>query len=526
MKRVMYFLCFFLLTLINLICGTMSGRIQFVATNCEGFAIALIILTQYKPRDFLKPIYLIWACISVIAGGIAMWWGINNYPYTGRWITAVLNIVLYGFIAIRVCTSLIARKRINVNVFAFLTWVILTIVMICSRNSRLWPAWYGLIFGCFFLTEYDAEDLRAMLRGLVNGVIAGFFVIQGFAFVFRPYDEYRYPGAFANPNLNALFYIIVYAALLCKMLSSIRQDKHIGISVLWFILAGAMFGFVTLCGSRTSYVAFAAVTVTFLICLYGLYQKIIKTFIVIPVALAIVAIISVPIDWAAARYLPAVHLHPIYWEGEWSEDKIQPGDSRDSAKYIELGEMLKNNVGRIAWFLDFDALFPEEHTDEISAVVEDEVEEVLEEEEPPYNEEDLLEHEGEDVGPIGLRFRLAKWYFSRLNLRGHDVDEESVWYSKDYCAPHAHNWLIMMSYSYGIPAGILFAVMLFFYLKAFIVLIKKKDIESAAVIGCFIAAFFAFGLFETTWSQGQMPFILFFILYRFVVDREYVWKRG
>jgi len=60
-----------------------------------------------------------------------------------------------------------------------------------------------------WLTIWLAGGIAGYLwDGLANGIILGFFLIQIFAYGFRPYDEVRYKGAYSNCNVNSLMYLM------------------------------------------------------------------------------------------------------------------------------------------------------------------------------------------------------------------------------------------------------------------------------------------------------------------------------
>lgn len=46
------------------------------------------------------------------------------------------------------------------------------------------------------------------------------------------------------------------------------------------------------------------------------------------------------------RYLPAVFHHPVWFWGEWSEDKVHSWDPWNSEKYVDIDELLETAVGR------------------------------------------------------------------------------------------------------------------------------------------------------------------------------------
>ena len=97
------------------------------------------------------------------------------------------------------------------------TWIAFTVWSVISVAGRWWPLWFLLMFGSFYLIRFSMEDRATLLDAMIDGTIASFFVIQSYAFLFRPYDIVRYRGAFNNCNMMALYYLIVYCMILFKI---------------------------------------------------------------------------------------------------------------------------------------------------------------------------------------------------------------------------------------------------------------------------------------------------------------------
>lgn len=512
MLRIFYCICFFLLCIVNNIVGSQPGRVQFVAINCSGLVVAAIIFSAYKLKDFLKPIYAVWTVISLGVGAYAIYWGHGNYPYFGRWVTAVLNVAVYGFIAIRIVSGILREKRVKPMKWVSLgLWVLMIVLMVVSPHESVWPLWFGVMFLSLYLTEFDKRHIDALLNGLMDGIIVGFVIVQGLAFLFRPYDIPRYRGFFANTNMNALFYVVTYAVLLTKWCLSVRNGGKSIEKVIWAIFSCMMIGFVLLTGSRAALVAEVLVTFVFLMGIIFNADKKLITFIKYCAIIGVLGVVSIPVTFLIARYLPTVHLHPIYFEGEWSEGKVQPGESRDSDKYVSFKEYLRFNFGRILWFVDFE---DETETAESEEPVEVEEKEVI-------NEIYLYEEEEDAaLSPIELRWAIHKYYFQHLNLFGHHESEAGVPITKYYTIPHAHNWILQMSFCYGIIAGILLLYMVVQYIILVVRAAKAHDYRLMCLVGCMITAFLSFGFFEVSWAVGQIQFLLFFMLYYFVVTAK------
>ncbi len=511
--RIIYIFCFFSLSLIDWSVGSMEGRIQFVTINCTGIIVAIIILTGYSIKEFFRPIFIIWTGGVLLGAPIAIYFGIKLYPYKGQWITAVVNVCIYGYIIIRVVLKyLVEKKRSIIRWKIFAAFAVMIFLMMLSPNESLWPFWFGGIFGSFYLTEYDNGKNIQIYKGLVDGIVLAFFVIQGLALFFRPYDIVRYRGLYLNPNMNALFYVTSFCAFLCKCYILQKETKRMFIKILMVLMSGAMYGFCILTGSRTSIIALTSVLIVFAICVANDNKKKALTLIRTMSLVLVIGALSVPITYLAVRYVPTVHLHPIYFMDEYNNwSRINSGDPRDSDKYVSFDEMITNNIsGKYKDLFDhnskggLDFLFPARRV----YATESEVQ-----------EEQYLVTSDNSSG-INIRFQIYKWYFSKLNIFGHSNGDHGAPVSAGYTAPHAHNWWLQMTFNYGIPVGILLIAAVILYINRIFIILKYRDTIRACLVACFLTAFLVFGSFEMDFSLGQLPFTLFFFLFREVIVRR------
>lgn len=492
---------------------------QFVVINLCGVLIGIMILSGYSLGDFIKPIYLIWLLIVLVAYPMILTYGYEDYPYKGQLITGLINIALYGVITIAVVRKNIIEKKFSkVRWSVFTAWIVMIGLMLASKNERVWPLWFGAMFGAFYLTDFGKEKTELIFKSIPDGVILGFFMIQGHAFLFRPYDVTpRYIGMYVNPNMNSIMYLMAYCGFLAKLFVIKKEHRNKALSVVVMLLSGAMYGFVILTGCRIALISMICVTVPFLICYLGISKKKLLTFVRYTFSMIVIAIVSIPITFLAARYIPTIHLHPIYFDfqDEYGPWRVLPGDSRDSEKYITFNQMLETDVGRILWFWGDGK---ESKLDKIIPVMQAFAEDLTDSE--TKEEEYIFEYEEQySVGAVETRYVIHKYYFNRLNLLGHTTDEDGVPYSVTYTAPHAHNWILQLTFWFGIPVGVLLIVMCVLYVIRFFNFIKIGNDIYACIMGCFVTAFIVFGMLENDWRLGQLPFTLFFLLYYLVVNK-------
>lgn len=518
-KKIVYTLCFVALCVIDWIKGCADGRIQMIAINCTGFIMAVIIFSAYHLRDFIKVQYLIWMGIFLLGGTLACIWGKENYLYYGKWITGILNVGVYGFIIIRLIYKLLVEKAFpKLHKGLFGVWCVMMLWMIISRNDALWPFCFFVMFGCFYLTDYSREELLALFEGMVNGVIIGFFLIQGAAFVFRAYDNLRYKGMYANPNMNGLFYLVSYCAFLCKWYE--LKQKKVGFvwRLLTVILAGAMYGFALLTQGKTTLLAMVVLTLVMLV-FFALRTKKakVRSFVKQGSSLVMAAVLSFPLVFGTVRYLPAVFHHPIWYGGEYDVSRVHSFDPIDSEKYIDWDEMLESSFGRILWFIDF-SKNEEIETTNLAAV--EETEEIRKTESTlrgsgESEKEPLLTDKNEISNPITLRAGIYQYYAERVNFMGHKEEENGLWLCEGYFAPHAHNIFLQIAFNFGIPVCIVFVYVVGRILALAFSSHKRIEderIKYITLIACGNSvALVLFGMFEIDWHVGQNIFTLFFV---------------
>ena len=525
-RKIIYTLCFVALCVIDQIKGSAPGRAQMIAVNCIGLLMAVMILSAYSLRDFLKVPYYIWTGIFLVGGTLAYLWGKTNYPYQGRWVTAILNVGIYGYILIRLFYKFAVEKQpLHVRKPLFFAWCVMLVCMMLSRNEAVWPFWFLVMFGSFYVTDYTPETRKALFDSLINGVLIGFFLVQGAAFLFRPYDDpdMRYYGMYANTNINVLFYAVTYGAWLAKWYRLKCRKANLFLRGVTACFSGAMFGFAFLTIGRAGLLTMAAVTLVFLVyCAMTLPGHKIAGFFGKGALLAAVAVVSFPLVFGCVRYIPAYVHHPIWFEGEYNERKVHSWDPVDSDKYVDFNAFLEESFGRVLWFVDFSK--KEARAWLRPAMVVQAADAAGQSEET--TESDLLDGTGIDQqhpvltdpekmdDPVVIRTTIHKYYLDRLNLRGHKQEENGFWLKDIYYAPHAHNILLQFAFDFGIIPGLLFAVIAVW--AAVLALREAKNSspeerQTHFLYLTYAVILFAFGMLEHSWGVGQNSLTLYFV---------------
>lgn len=529
-KQGIYTTCFVLFCLIDQLVGSAAGKVQQTAVNCGGLLIGAIILTAYHWRDFIRLPYLIWLIVWMLGGGYVL----RNYDSSAKWVIAVLNAGIYGCLLIRILIKIYAEKKApRMNWPFFGIWVAMMLGMVFSRNESVWPVWFLAMFACFYLTEYSREEQNALFNGMLNGIIIGFCILQGFATMYRAFDELRYTGMYTNCNMYALFCLMTHAAILGKW----YQFKKRGSSLAWRVLAGAGSGILPaycfLSIGRTAMIVMCINTVLLVVLLF--FQEKQKRILKAAgrlTAVALTAIAAFPAVFYSVRVIPAEFYSAMILAGD-SGNKIQGMVPLEDDRYIEMDEFLEAALGRLFWFFQP----KEEARGEASAPVSwvsrllapslkvhaaeagPEAEPEIAEKKPwgsGLDENDPVLTDPNDAGnPIMVRWAIYRTYLKRLNLWGHRNGEHGCWITeRGYYAIHAHNFLLQIMFSFGIVTGLLFllvaAATLLHCLKR---CLDKSGKDGIFVVGVFmITSFVGFGTLEIDWRLGQLSFTALFVV--------------
>lgn len=491
--RLIYIFCFYMFCWIDQICGSRNGRIQMVAVNSIGFFVAIIIFSNFKLKDFLKWEYLVWLIICLIGTPIQIRWGMSNYNYPGQWTTAILEGAVYGFIIIRLVKYYYGEKHKiyeHFDKWALIMIGAIFVLMVISRNESIWYVYYFMVFGSLMLTPMTAERHEILSDSMSTGVIFGYIMIQGHAFVFRPYDIVRYNGFYTNPNINSLLYVAGFVAILCKIYKLKSKNSKLVWRLLMYAFAGLTVGFAVYTGCRTALLTIAVVYFAFMIKYVSMIpKKKINRIMALSVLMVAMIVAMIYPAYCAIRYIPPVFHHPVWLDGDtYSEERVHSWDEWDSEKYVSFDDAIEESGIRV-----------------FKTFVHAETIEKMNEESGSSSDNPLfsIDDEKEKVNMTSVRIYIYKWYVESLNLWGHEKDD-GVWIT--YCNhhPHAHNVFLQIGYDFGIPMIGMVVVFLILYVVHSIK--TKKD----KINVLFCLAFFLFGSIELSWGRGQLLYTLLF----------------
>ena len=509
---VLYTLLFILLMLGDWSQGSLNGGIWAITVNCTGLIICILISSLLQWKRPLERIYFIWLGIwfigSIIAYGI--WKRDVTHVLDGQFITALLNVGYIGVLVLKYWKDGFFRDyfagKFRQNVLLRYLWIALTVWMCFSPRRSVWHIWFFILFSMFYMLPLSEIQKTKIKNGILNGVIWGFFVLQIYAYGFRPYDEVRYKGSYANCNNNALMYLVVYIVVLVRILVWERQPKSITKKIwllFYYVLAGGLLGFQVLTMTRTALIMDVMVTLVFLIFvlvrelkdqkkLFAAFWGVIGRGVLV----FSLMVITFPLVFGTVRYLPTILHHPVWYSNEgYSIEKVHSFDSWNSEKYVSFEEFIDTFCER----------FSIEHPLIVRAETGNEMAEM----------QDISEVMSEIPESGAIRLKIYRIYLENMNWFGHTAKEGFFRITDDYYSYHAHNIFIQMAFTYGLPAGIM--LILLAAVMGISILVKwiRNPYDNWIAFSGFVyLVFFGYGMLEMTWNTGQMILVLLFFTQR------------
>lgn len=515
-NSIIYTVCGFLLMLIDWSRGSQVGSTWAWTVNMMGIVICIMLFTADGWHHYIAAKYAIYSAVMLILFplGYQFWLQHQTLIFRDKLLTAICNVWFIGICFIRLFDVYILEKtkRFQVRLIPALT-AIMFFWMFLSRNEDVWPAWFLCLFLVLYLWPTPREEATRIFDGLLNGILISFFILQGLAFVFRPFDDpdYRYCGMYSNPNMNALFYCVILIMFLIRLFLLRKDGKAAWRRIICFLFTCAMLAFSILTVCKTAWVVeFLLLTVYVIIIDIRRLGKKANWVVRQIIILGVCTFLCVPIVYLPVRYLPPIFHHPIWYDGEYSEARVHSWDPIDSDKYVSFDEVLGATSERMKPFIK--KILP-------SSMLMTTVQ-----------AEEIKDHYGIHVGPWFFPFedertltyssylgRMATWYyyFTHGNLLGHSnlqghytgVGETYIW--------HAQNVFLQIWFYYGIPAGILFLIVACGTWGKSIYQswqLNNKSNGKVETIMMFLSLFLLYGLFEAVWYPGQIIMTLVVIL--------------
>lgn len=497
-KRILYTICFFLFCVIDQRIKTGSGLDGIIETfrDMVGVLMAVIIMSHYKWEEYMahKILYVAWTGIGLAAGALFVVLGQPVTYFMNERVMIALDVLVFGYVVIHTFISVVIEKKYpKLNKGMFGLWTVMMLLMIFSRSDYVWPLCYFIMFGCFYLTDYTEEEQENLYQGIMNGVIFAFFVFQGFCCVFRPYDQVRYIGIYNNCNLNGLFYLVVLAAVFGKILYVTKENKHKFWRIYYWLGAGVVYSFIFMTIGRTVWLVAFILGLLFLGFYQGVKQK--KHYIRNGLLLVLCICMMFPVTFGMTRYLPPVFHHPVWFWGEWREEKVHSWDAWDSEKYVNIDEVMAAAIGRTQEIVNN---FLTKHSLVLRAFAAE-----------PTKEQVL--QDGEAWNQVLIRKTIYNYYWKNLNLFGHKQEDQGFQLFSYYWIGHAHNIYLQYATDFGILMCICYiilcAVAMSCLIRKYIQFNKIRELEFFFLM----LVPLLFGMLEFAWGSGSVTILLLFI---------------
>lgn len=501
-KKLLYTVCFAFLGMIDFIRHTQQENWWGPIVNCTGIVIMIITLSAYKLKELRCRFSYIWSGILSVLLALCAIWPKQHLEGIYKWtaFTAIINIWLIGILAYRVLTGIFVKKDIKIkwDTISILA-ILLVLFMMLSPYHAVWPVWFLAVFSLFYLTEFDRSDFKDLQKAMADGIIITFFILQIYAYGFRPFDVNRYIGAFSNSNMTALHYVVTYLAILIEIYILTLNRKAKKWRYLFWAGAAIILDFQILTMTRTAWVVSMFITIVFgVVVVKKIGRQSWAGVLVKGIALGMAVLIFFPLVFAAARWFPTILHHPIWYEGEWGEEKVHSFDPADSEKYTDFNEFMEDILGRLQILRSIDN----------GLVMHVQAKETV--------EYPVISLEGPENLTKSLRIRLTiyKAYLGELTWRGHKKIEGHYTIFNENGAHmfvwHPQNLWIYIIYYYGIPAGTFLLVLFILILKKQICMAAANKRENFAFISLLVSiAFLMYGLMEIVWIIGQLILTLF-----------------
>ncbi|MCM1500560.1 MAG: hypothetical protein NC124_19020, partial [Clostridium sp.] len=292
------------------------------AANLTGVVIVGMLIPSLDRRRFKNRIYWYWSVFSVLGGIIAGIWGWQSWNYKEQWFTGLLNVILWGYLVIYMI-----RERKDLHVWEkiknplFMIAAGMLLIMFFSVHEGIAPLWLLLLFGGFYLIGVHGKDREDFFQGMLNGMILWFFIQQIVAFGFRPYDFFRYRGLYSGETQNGLFYMIAYCAFMLKWIWLKENRKSKVLTWLCFLLSAGCVSFIFYTGGRAPLLGAGIASIVIYIWYDIVYQKTFYRLVGHCFLFMLCVMLTFPAVYGCIRYLPVILHHPIWFEGEYMEDR-------------------------------------------------------------------------------------------------------------------------------------------------------------------------------------------------------------
>ncbi|MCM1090479.1 MAG: hypothetical protein NC092_12450 [Butyrivibrio sp.] len=511
-----YAVCALCLGIIDQRRNSAVGNIQMLFANLIGLVVFFMLIPSMNKAFFALKQTKVWGCACVVVFIVAVVLFRSRKPYWGQWNAAALSCLCIATLIIYIIWD---RKNIfgewRISKVCFGTVMLSLFLMLISINNTIWPGFYLMLFGCFYLIGIPSNRREDFMLGILVGMAAWFIGQQCLAFAFRPYDHTRYKGMYLGETQSGIFYMIAYCAFMGLWLYGQKKGWRRSLRILCFIMAAGCVSLLLLTGSKSSLLGAMAGTLMGYISFDVIMRKSFKHWLMQAALMGICALLLFPAAYGCVRYLPTVLHHPIWFDGEYNDEKsVRSFDPWNSERYVSFERAVNTNIGRILSTMKINLRIKDGklHISTPLSIKSDAAEYI----EPGSSREHPFiaeSRKGDNEGQLDPA-RIAIWSFflRHLNFEGHN--SLIFYYREDVLFGNAHNMFLHIAVLYGIIPGILYLVWNFWCLLR---MIRRRDMEG--IVGAvFMTAIMTYGMFEQATTTGQITMSLLFLLYYYGME--------
>lgn len=321
----------------------------------------------------------IWLTVQMVQTNFFVGYYYLNLPM------GVLATVLMNFYAL-VIWEAVKERRFPISLgpsLLLILWIVVKQSSVYDYRQFYLYMLIGLL--PFMMMKKGIRTRSCVLNGILDGLCIGFFVIQGYAWMHRPYNysAIRYTGISNACTTMSRIYLAYFVAWIIRYVQAARSKVNF-FNVVFRVFAWLMAAFVLsmeyLTGSRSAVLAMILMTVLAVAVRYirpkEKWWKNIGKFILWPINCACIGMVSLalfPTAYASVRYLPAYYNEPDYvdavgyrllskpiqewgesfgWDYEYDDVNIKVNDDAGSLKYPSFEESVSYNLGRIIPWAD------------------------------------------------------------------------------------------------------------------------------------------------------------------------------
>lgn len=340
----------------------------------------------FKQRFFQKEnkgmIMLCFAAASVVSIfliGTNFFSGYYFYNYT---ISAWLFIAIPQYVALldRIRKE---KKLPGLSVTAIVMFLMFAWTWLSANENKVSYLCMFLILFPYACMDFKEQQRKDIWLGMIDGICLGFFICQGYTFLFKQYTMgtgYRFKGYRSVIAYGGMSYMLFYIGFFMKYILYTEEKAKKWKRISTFFLAAFCVSLLYLTGSRSAAIGVGLSTAVLALWLYRKehWKALAVRWTVKCASMAILSVLLFPAAYAGTSYLPRILQHPdlqdsignrLYsfahvalkqtylYDGEWSAWSVKANEPRNSHKYIGFYECLDETICRVIPGLD-DLLMP------------------------------------------------------------------------------------------------------------------------------------------------------------------------